>query len=121
MLQRALNGSHSQQLPGAQTLRGGMCVMVALACDAALGNYQKKVLQQGVTVQMLMLYQSLAGMAYMAVATVASGTLGSGCRLLVSGERRLARSSAGLHSSRRMARWRCEWMARRSSRRSGPW
>jgi drug/metabolite transporter (DMT)-like permease len=75
-----------QQLPGAQTLRGGMCVMVALACDAALGNYQKKVLQQGVTVQMLMLYQSLAGMAYMAVATVASGTLGSGCRLLVSGD-----------------------------------
>ena len=46
---------------------------VALVCDAALGNYQKRVLQQGCTVPQLMLYQSLAGMLALGAACVASG------------------------------------------------
>jgi hypothetical protein len=51
----------------------GTTLQVALVCDAALGNYQKRVLQQGCTVQQLMLYQSLAGMVAMGAACVTSG------------------------------------------------
>ena len=80
------SASGSGQPRGAQSLRGGACLLVALVCDAALGNYQKRVLQQGCTVQQLMLYQSLAGMLAMGAACVASGTLLPGAALLISGE-----------------------------------
>lgn len=80
------SASGSGQPRGAQSLRGGACLLVALVCDAALGNYQKRVLQQGCTVQQLMLYQSLAGMVAMGAACVTSGTLLPGAALLISGD-----------------------------------
>lgn len=68
--------------PPRQSLRGGACVVVALICDAALGNYQKRVLQHGVEVSQLMFFQSLCGLAYMGVACAAAGTLLPGAALL---------------------------------------
>jgi len=82
----AIFSASGQQPRGAQSLRGGACLLVALVCDAALGNYQKRVLQQGCTVPQLMLYQSLAGMLALGAACVASGTLLPGAALLISGE-----------------------------------
>jgi len=43
------------------SLMGGSCVLVALLCDALLGNLQQRVLQGGTSVEALMLFQSAFG------------------------------------------------------------
>ena len=65
------------------TMQGGICIGVALTCDAMLGNYQQKVMSSGVSSDQLMLYQSVAGMLYMLVVTLADGTLFPGVDLLL--------------------------------------
>lgn len=65
-----------------QTLAGAACIGIALMCDALLGNYQKVVLSQGVSVSELMLYQSASGFMYMLLVTISDGTLIPGLRLL---------------------------------------
>ena len=69
--------------PPHQSLRGGASVLVALVCDAALGNYQKRAFQNGVEVSQLMFFNSLCGLAYMGVACAAAGTLLPGFSLLL--------------------------------------
>ena len=65
------------------TLAGGVCISVALGCDALLGNYQQKVLTSGVTTDQLMFVQSAVGSVYMLVVTLADGTLWPGLGLLL--------------------------------------
>lgn len=65
------------------TLAGGVCIGIALMCDALLGNYQQKVLSSGVTTDQLMLVQSAVGSAFMLVVTLADGTLWPGLDLLL--------------------------------------
>lgn len=65
------------------TLAGAACIAIALVCDAMLGNYQQQVMSRGVTTDQMMLFQSLAGMVYMLVVTIADGTLSPGVYLLL--------------------------------------
>ena len=66
-----------------QTVAGGTCIVIALTCDALLGNYQQKAMTTtGVTSDALMLVQSLFGMAYMFVVTLADQTLLPGIHML---------------------------------------
>ena len=53
---------------------GSGCILVALICDALVGNYQQKVLSRGTSVDELMLFQSAVGAAYMLAVCLATAT-----------------------------------------------
>jgi len=69
------------------TLAGALCIVIALACDALLGPYQKRVMDAGITVAELMCAQSACGGVLMLFTCVLDGTLGPGLYLLVSDAR----------------------------------
>lgn len=69
------------------SIRGVGCVLLALVCDALLGNTQQRVLSDGVSVPELMFTQSLAGMGYMLCVCAVAGSLRSGGMLLAAGGR----------------------------------
>ncbi len=68
---------------GNQTFAGSACIMIALGCDAMLGNMQQKVLGSGVRPDQLMLVQSAFGACNMLVVTAFDGTLLPGVHLLL--------------------------------------
>ncbi len=74
----------SEAPPSTGGVVGLSCIVVALVCDALLGNLQQSVLQSGVTVNSLMACQSAFGVLSMLVTCYLSGTLAAGIRLVAS-------------------------------------
>lgn len=64
------------------TAAGAICIVIALGCDALLGNYQQKVLGSGVNPDQLMFMQSAFGSVFMLLVTACDGTLFPGLHLL---------------------------------------
>ena len=57
----------------AQSAMGWLCVFAALACDALLGNFQQKIMQSGVSLRSVMLYQSAMGIVAMLSTCLVNG------------------------------------------------
>ena len=67
-----------------QTLAGSVCILIALGCDAMLGNMQQKALSTaGISTDALMLMQSAFGTCLMTVTCAIDGTLVPGLHLLL--------------------------------------